>query len=388
MSTTSEETRRLVTRADFDGLVCAALLKELDLIDDILFVHPKDMVDGNVEISDRDITTNVPYDPRCFLAFDHHASEAIRHGGNIPDNLVLDPEADSAARVVYRYYGGKERFPNVSTEMMAAVDKADAARFSMDEVLEPTGWVLLNFIMDPRTGLGRFKDFRVSNFDLMRKLIDYCRVHPVDEILALPDVRERVDLYFRHIDDAVEQIRRCSTAHDNVVVLDLRDEGMIYPCNRFMVYAVHPECNCSIHVIWGRAVKNTVFAIGHSIFNRTSPINVGELCMKYGGGGHDDAGTLQVEHTDAERVLGELIERLRMTDDDAVIVEEADEAEDADDVALAPGGGRTTAESVLEDVMAENGMTLLPSKQDIREIHERLDRIERLIADLALSTAH
>lgn len=392
MSTTDPK-YRLVTRADFDGLVCAALFRELGLINDILFVHPKDVGDGNIEITDRDITTNVPFDPRCYLAFDHHASEAIKLAGQIPENLVLDPEADSASRVVYRYYGGRERFPDISPQMMVAVDKADAARFTKEEILNPSGWVLLNFIMDPRTGLGRFTDFRISNFDLMMELIDYCREHPVDEILSLPDVRERVELYFQHADKAVEQIHRCATVHDNLVVLDLRDENTIYTCNRFMVYALYPKCNCSIHAIWGRAAQNTVYAIGHSIFNRTLPINIGELCLKYGGGGHPGAGVVQVEHADADRVMTELIRTLTGEEESDAIdamdaIDDVEDVEDDDDM-ISLEDDCAAAESLLEGVMAENGMGLLPSKQDIREIHERLDRIERMIAEMAsVPTAH
>jgi nanoRNase/pAp phosphatase (c-di-AMP/oligoRNAs hydrolase) len=364
VSTTTEQKYRLVTRADFDGLVCAALFKELNLINDILFVHPKDVGDGNIEITNHDITTNVPFDPRCYLAFDHHASEAIKLAGQVPQNLVLDPEADSASRVVYRYYGGRERFPNISPQMMTAVDKADAARFTKEEILNPSGWVLLNFIMDPRTGLGRFTDFRISNFDLMMELIDYCREHPVDEILSLPDVRERVDLYFQHADKA----------------------NTIYTCNRFMVYALYPNCNCSIHAIWGRGAQNTVYAIGHSIFNRTSPINIGELCLGYGGGGHPGAGVVQVPHTDADRMLKKLIQVLTGTEEPAAIDTLTD---DEDDEMISLEDDCAAAESILEGIMAENGMGLLPSKQDIREIHERLDRIERMIAEMAsVPTAH
>jgi nanoRNase/pAp phosphatase (c-di-AMP/oligoRNAs hydrolase) len=300
------------------------------------------------------------------MAFDHHASEAMRLCGELPDNLVLDPDADSTARVVYRHYGERETFPKVSYEMMAEVDKADSGRFNEQEILEPTGWALLNFIMDPRTGLGRFSNFRIGNFELMLQLIDHCRNYPVEEILALPDVKERVDLYLSHREHAVEQIRRCSTVYDNLVVLDLRDEHTIYACNRFMVYALHPECNCSIHVIWGKGAQNTVFAIGHSVLNRTCDVHVGELCLEYGGGGHAGAGTVQASHTDADRVLEELI--LRLTG--------------ADDGTVAFDGEHADAESILRAVMSNSGMALLPSKQEIREIHERLDRIERVIAQL------
>ena len=300
---------RLVTRSDFDGLVCAALLKQLDLLGDIKFVHPKDVQDGKVEIGPGDITTNLPYTPDAHLSFDHHLSETLRvEGGN--GNRVIDPDADSAARLVYEYYGGHEQFPQISTEMMDAVDKADAARFSLDEIHEPTGWILLSFLMDPRTGLGRFRDFRISNYNLMMELIDACTALSVDEILALPDVEERIEVYREHHPRAVEQIKRCSTTHDNLVVLDLRDEETIHPTNRFMVYALFPECNISIHVLWGLQKQNTVFATGKSIVNRSSRTNVGELMLEYGGGGHEAAGTCQIDNDRAAGVLDELVGRI------------------------------------------------------------------------------
>ena len=303
------EKYRLVTRSDFDGLVCAVLLKELDLIDDILFVHPKDMQDGKIEISDRDITTNLPYVAGAHLAFDHHLSETIRNTGERP-NHIISPEAPSAARVVYDYYGGKQRFPRVSDEMMAAVDKADAARFSREEILDPTDWVLLNYLMDARTGLGRFRTFRVSNYALMMDLISYCRDHSIAQILALPDVKERVELYFDHAVLAKEQLIRCSTVHGNLLVLDLRNEETIFATNRFMIYALYPDTNISIHVLWGRDKLNTVFATGKSILNRSSHTNIGELMLRYGGGGHENAGTCQVENDHAAGALQELIDQI------------------------------------------------------------------------------
>jgi len=300
---------RLITRSDFDGLVCAVLLKELDMIDDIKFVHPKDMQDGTILVSERDISTNLPYVPGIHLAFDHHLSETLRMEDK-PENHIIDPEAPSAARVVYDYYGGKAAFPNVADDMMAAVDKGDAAQFNKDEVLNPQGWDLMNFLMDARTGLGRFREFRVSNYQLMMDLIDYCRGHSIDQILDLADVKERVELYNEHREKQIDQIKRCSTVHGNLVVLDLREEETIFAGNRFMIYALYPDTNISIHVMWGMQKMNTVFATGKSILNRTSNTNVGELMLKYGGGGHLNAGTCQVENEDAERILGELIEQI------------------------------------------------------------------------------
>ena len=302
----SDDMFRLVTRSDFDGLVCAVLLKELNIIDDIKFVHPKDMQDGTILISETDISTNLPYVEGVHLAFDHHSSEITRAAGKKPDNHIIDPQAPSAARVVYDYYGGKEKFPNVSDDMMEAVDKGDSAQFSIDEILTAYGWPLLNYLMDARTGLGRFREFRVSNYNLMMQLIDYCRDHTVEEILALPDVKERVDLYMDQQEKFKDQIQRCTTVHGNLVVLNLQEEETIYAGNRFMIYALFPDTNISIHVLWGLNKLNTVYATGKSITNRTSKTNIGELMLKYGGGGHENAGTCQVDNDDAERVLGEL----------------------------------------------------------------------------------
>lgn len=299
---------RLVTRSDMDGLVCAILLNELNLIDNIKFVHPKDMQDGKIEISDRDITTNLPYVPGVHLAFDHHFSETLRNKKH--ENYIIDPDAPSAARVVFDYYGGKARFPSISDAMMAAVDKADAARFSKEDILEPQGWELLSFLMDARTGLGRFHDFRVSNYQLMMDLIAYCRNHTIDEILQLPDVKERVDVYFEHAPKAKEQILRCGAAHKNLVILDLRDEKTIWATNRFMIYALFPETNISIHALWGLRQQNTVFAVGKSIINRDSKTNIGMLMLQYDGGGHENAGTCQIDNDKAEAVLAELITRI------------------------------------------------------------------------------
>jgi nanoRNase/pAp phosphatase (c-di-AMP/oligoRNAs hydrolase) len=304
----SDTKYRLITRSDFDGLVCAVLLKEMDLIDDIKFVHPKDMQDGKVEVTDRDITTNLPYVPGVHLSFDHHASETIRN--EVRFNHIIHPDAPSAARVVFDHYGGVGKFGDRFNEMMAAVDKGDSAQFSRDEILDPEGWVLLNYLMDSRTGLGRFKDFRVSNYQLMMDLIDYCRTHGIDDILMLPDVVERVDLYFEHAAKAKTQLQLCTTVHHNVAVLDLRQEETIYAVNRFMIYALFPATNISIHALWGVQKQNTVFAVGKSITNRSSDVNIGALMLAYGGGGHENAGTCQVSNEEAAAVLQELIAKI------------------------------------------------------------------------------
>lgn len=301
---------RLVTRSDFDGLVCAMILKELDLIDDILFVHPKDVQDGKVDITENDITTNLPYDPRVGLAFDHHESEVSRVVADTENKFIIDAYAKSAARVVYDYYGGAQKLKRVSSEIMEAVDKGDSADYTVDDILVPEGWTLLNYIMDARTGLGRFRNFRISNYDLMMELIDACLKYSIEDILALPDVKERVDLYFEHQELFKKQLERVIKIHDKVAVVDLREEETIYAGNRFMLYALYPEVQISAHIAWGFRKQNTAVMIGKSIVNKSSNVNIGDICLEYGGGGHANAGTCQLDNDKVDSELPKIIEKL------------------------------------------------------------------------------
>ena len=306
-----EQKRRLVTRSDFDGLACAMMLRELDLVDEIKFVHPKDVQDGKIALTEHDITTNLPYDPRVGIAFDHHESEVDRlKAQETGGKLIIDATKRSAARVVYEYYGGKKVFTKVNEELMAAVDKGDSADFTMEEILHPTGWVLLHYLMDPRTGLGRFRNFRISNYELMMELISYCVDHDIDEILELPDVKERVDLYFEEAEQFEAQLKRIAKVYDKVVVLDLRNEEIIHAGNRFMIYALYPETQISIHVAWGFKQQNTAVMIGKSIVNKASNADIGELCLRYGGGGHRNAGTCQLDNDQVDSELPKIIEAL------------------------------------------------------------------------------
>lgn len=303
--------KRLVTRSDFDGLVCAMILKEIGEIEEIKFVHPKDVQDGKIEITENDITTNLPFDPRVGLAFDHHESELTRVDPAVAkDRFIIDGDAKSAARVVYDYYGGEKVLKRVSPEIMEAVDKGDSADFTVEEILDPSGWVLLNYVMDARTGLGRFHDFRISNYDLMMKLIDYCLEHTIDEIMELSDVKERVNLYFEQQKLFKEQLQRIAQIHDKVVVIDLRGEDVIYAGNRFMIYALYPQAELSIHVAWGFKKQNTAVMIGKSIVNKASDFNIGDLCLSYGGGGHANAGTCQLDNDKVDAELPNIIAKM------------------------------------------------------------------------------
>jgi nanoRNase/pAp phosphatase (c-di-AMP/oligoRNAs hydrolase) len=303
------ESYRLITRSDFDGLVCAVLLKEKFSIHEIKFAHPKDMQDGKIPVYGNDIIANLPYVPTAYLIFDHHVSETLRVAKQ--KNHIIIPDAPSAARVIYEHFGGADFFTAISDEMMQAVDKADSANFNLEEVLNPKKWVLLSFIMDGRTGLGRFKDFKISNIQLMLDLIEYCRTKNIDEILALEDVKERVELYFEQQELFRQQIHRISEVQHNVLIVNFMDEEIHYAGNRFVKYALFPQTNISIQIMWGPGKKNLVFSVGKSIFDKTSDTNIGELMLKYGGGGHAAAGTCQIPIQDFEKDLEEIVSVLK-----------------------------------------------------------------------------
>lgn len=299
---------RLVTRADFDGVVSGALLLELDMVEDIVFAEPKEVQDGQFQVGPNDILTNLPYVPEAYLCLDHHFSETERVGKQ--DNLVIDADAPSAARVVYNHFGGKEKFPGICEEMLSAVDQADAAQYSEEEILAPQPWTLLNFIMDPRTGLSRVGDFAISHEQFMKDMMVYCRHHPVEEIMKIPDVEERLHLYSLHEEFYERQIRKCTQVHDNLVVFDLRNEDEFFAGNRFMIYAIYPQCNISIQIIPEIEPGKALLAVGKSLINRSSNTNVGHLMLKYGGGGHRQVGTCRIENEKVDQVLGELVVKI------------------------------------------------------------------------------
>lgn len=304
------EKYRLITRSDMDGIVCAALLKEIGMIEEVKYAHPKDMQDGVIEVTGRDIITNLPYHPKAHMVFDHHASEIERNKG-CAANVVNDPTAPSAAHVVYKHFGGAQKFPNITAELMGAANKIDAAQLSQEDILDPQGWVLLGFIMDNRTGLGRFRNFRVSNYQLMMDFVDILRAHKkVEDILQHPDVAERVNMYREHIPLAKKQIETCAEMHENLLVLDLRNEKEIYATNRFTIYAMYPDKNISLHIMPGKQGVNTVFAVGKSVLNRSAKIDVGSLMLEFGGGGHKAVGTCQIDNDKADAVKDVLVRRI------------------------------------------------------------------------------
>lgn len=302
---------RLLTRSDFDGLGCAALLKEKGLIDQIKFVHPKDIQDGKIDVDDNDILANIPYVKGCGLWFDHHSSETERSAYG-KYNGVSDPSALSAARVIYNYYGGEKSFNNAHlNDLVRAVDKADSGNFTADQILNPTGWDLLSFVMDPRTGLGRYRDYRISNYQLMMDMIEYCRQKSVDEILEIEDVKERTRRYFEQDTLFKEMVKANTTIRGNVIVLDLRNQEEIYTGNRFILYSLYPDQNVSIQVLWGFQRQNIVMTCGYSIINKSCNVDIGSLMLKYGGGGHKKVGTCQIPIEQADTILEEIIGQMQ-----------------------------------------------------------------------------
>jgi len=302
---------RLLTRGDLDGLICAVLMKHLDMVDEITFVdHPSDMQSGAVKVGDRDISTNLPYVHGVHLAIDHHFSEALRNKKN--DRHIIDPDAPSAARVVYNYYGGKARFPDLFDDMMIGVDKADSGDFSREDILSPARWALLNFIIDQRTGIEDWGKFQISKDRFNRDLIEYCGKMTIDQILELPDVKERADVYFKYESRYKELVQKFATVYDNIVVLDLRDQEIKFPGNRFIIYALYPQCNVSILLRRGKEKENdiTIFSVGKSIINRSSEANIGEIMLSHGGGGHRAAGACHRDTRDAEQIFKELLKAL------------------------------------------------------------------------------
>ena len=299
---------RLITRSDFDGLVCGALLKEAGIIDHWKFAHPKDLQDGLVEVNEDDCLANVPFVEGCGLWFDHHSSEFERNQleGKYKGESRITP---SCARIIYEYYGGEERFSHFN-EMLAAVDKVDSGNLTIDEIQNPEGWILIGFLMDPRTGLGRWRNFTISNYQLMEKLIDACRTMSTDEILNLSDVQERIEVYFEQTAKFKEMVNKYTRTDGDVIISDLRGVDPIYTGNRFLIYSMYPKQNISAWIVSGKGGLCCSVAVGYSVLNRTSNIDVGSLMLKYGGGGHKAVGTCQFKDEEIEAKLPKLLDEL------------------------------------------------------------------------------
>lgn len=300
---------RLLTRSDFDGLACAVFLKEAGVIDHWKFVHPKDLQDGLIEVTQDDCLANVPFVEGCGLWFDHHSSEEERNAykGKYKGESRYSP---SCAHIIYDYYGGRERFPRYD-DLLEAVDKVDSANLTFEEVLHPNDWILLGFIMDPRTGLGRFRNFRISNYALMEEMINWCSTMNIHEIMAEADVRERIELYWDQTEKFIDMVKQHTTVQNKIIISDLRGVDPIYTGNRFLIYGLYPDANISVWIVNGKGGKGCSAAVGYSIMNRTCTIDVGALMLKYGGGGHRVVGTCQFSDDTMEEKLEQLLSDMK-----------------------------------------------------------------------------
>ena len=296
---------RLVTRADWDGLVSAVLLTTVEQIEAIQFAYPKDIQDGKVNVLENSIVVNLPYHPNAALWFDHHASEEdlaapMAAFTAIKGKFGLAP---SAARLIYEYYGGDARLAKF-TDLLAATDKVDSAQLTQEDVLNPSGFILLAYTVDPRSGL-RGQDLE----DYFLLLVDWLKTKSVDEILALPEVKRLTERLKADDHRFREALLKHSRVAGNLVITDLR--GMAVPAgNRYLIYTLFPQVNLSVRLYDGQPGYSSI-AVGHSLFNRTSTVNVGKLLAEYGGGGHVGAGTAQFPAAEADAKFNEIIARLK-----------------------------------------------------------------------------
>jgi oligoribonuclease NrnB/cAMP/cGMP phosphodiesterase (DHH superfamily) len=302
---------RLLTRDDFDGLVCAALLTEKGIVDEFKFVHPRDVQNNSVAVTANDVLANVPYAKGCGLWFDHHSSEEERLEFN---DLKFEGDsrgAPSAAQVIWEYYGGIKTFGKHFLPLLDAVNKYDSADLTLDEILLAEDWIMIAFIIDPRTGLSEATDFKITNEQFVRNMIQYCRTMTVEEILKIPDVQERAQRYNEQQILFKDMLRRCTTFDRNVVLTNLLNEDTVYCGNRFIVFASHPDQNIEIRLGWDKEKRNVNIQCGHSILNRTSKTNVGKLMYKYGGGGHGKVGSCRVPVDKWQETTTEILEQMK-----------------------------------------------------------------------------
>jgi hypothetical protein len=294
---------RLVTRADLDGLTCAVLLSQCERIDSIELVHPQDVTDRRVPIGPADVLANLPYHPSCGMWFDNHL---------LTDPKAMPPpgfagrygKAASAARLVYEHYlPGRPELARHET-LLAETDRLDSAQLALEDVVDPSGYILVGLTLDPRTGLGGLREY----FDL---LLPAVRDRPVADVLALPEVRERA-ARMREQDHAFrEALLAHSRADANVVVTDFRSLPEIPVGNRFLVFTLFPEASVAIRVQWGPGREKVAVSTGRSIFNRTSRANLGVLMSLYGGGGHAGAGACLLPTATADARIAEIVSTLK-----------------------------------------------------------------------------
>ena len=292
---------RLVTRGDLDGLVSAVLIREMENIDQTELIHPQDITDKRFIVRKDDILANLPYHPDCGMWFDHHVltDSNEKPGGTFKG---LYRQAPSTARVILEYY--KDPKLNRFETLVSETDRMDSARLNENDVLNPQGYILLGYTMDPRSGLGTFKDYFLS-------LMDALRDQSIEQILQMPEVKNRID----RMKSEWEQFKQLTIQHSkmekNVVITDFRDVDPVPVGNRFLVYTLFPEANVSVRIHWGPKKQHVAVVVGHAIFNRTCQVNVGELMSEYGGGGHYGAGSALIWEESSAEEIREIIRKLQ-----------------------------------------------------------------------------
>ncbi|MFH1230109.1 MAG: exopolyphosphatase [Planctomycetota bacterium] len=296
---------RIVTRGDMDGLASSVLLSTVESIREILFVHPKDAQDGLIQATKNDILVNLPYVKGCAMWFDHHISESEKAAEvqKIKDFKGAYKMAASAARVIHDFYNSP-KFTEFK-EMMEATDRFDSAHLTVKDVNEPKDWILLAYTLDPRTGLGpEFQKY-------FRWLVEYVKEIPIQKVLQHPEVKKRADKVITEQAEFKKILKKYCRLDGTVVITDLRELSDIPPGNRFLVFTLFPKANVEVRIFWGKERKKVVIACGHSIFNRTCLVNIGNLLAEYGGGGHNGAGTCQISDDKTEATLKKIVKTLK-----------------------------------------------------------------------------
>jgi len=294
---------RLVTRGDLDGLTCAVLITSCEDIDEIMLVHPQDITEDRLAATDDDILANLPYKTGCGKWFDHHLlTESNEHPPEVFDGRY--GLAPSAARMVYEYYLPRNARITKYERLLAETDRLDSAQLTLEDVLDPKEYILLGYTLDPRTGLGAFHGY-------FQQLVDALKSGPIEEVLELPEVQQRIKRIREQDKNFREVTERRSRIDRNVVFTDFREENPPPIGNRFLIYTLFPQANISLRAHWGPSREHVAAAAGHSIFNRTSRTNVGLLMSKYGGGGHRGAGTCLLPAARADELIAELIGQMK-----------------------------------------------------------------------------
>ncbi|MEL7059306.1 MAG: exopolyphosphatase [Acidobacteriota bacterium] len=290
---------RLVTRPDLDGLACALMLTESERFDEVVLVHPQEITDKTVEILPEDTLANVPYHPSCGRWFDHHLITASNE--TPPANFNgLHRVAPSAAQLVWEFVGEPERWRS----MVEETNRFDSAQLSENDILKPTGWILLGFTVDPRSGLH-------DRHGYFGWLLEQLAEASLEEILLQPEVQGRITTMFEHNENFAWELMQRSRLLDNVVFTDFRGAEAPPVGNRFLIYTLFPEANVSVRAQFDKGKENVWVTAGHSIFDRSCNVSIGELMSDFGGGGHRGAGSTRFPVLDAELSILEILERLR-----------------------------------------------------------------------------